>query len=59
MITPRELPGHPFGKVGATGFTVRDTVRRTGIRYSVAGVEAGGSGIGVNRQVRAAWVLAS
>lgn len=53
MITPRALPGHPFGKVSATGFAPRECAEATGIPNSAASKEAAGGPPRRNVQVRA------
>lgn len=57
MITPPALPGHPFGKVRATGFTPRECAGLIGILHSAGPRRAPGEPFGKNVQVRAAWVV--
>lgn len=53
MITPPALPGHPFGKVGASGFPDEKHVDTSGIPDSKGRTRAHGPDRQKNRQVRA------
>lgn len=53
MITPRALPGHPFGKVSATGFAPRECAGATGTPRSTSSYGVSGGHPGRNVQVRA------
>lgn len=53
MITPRALPGHPFGKVSATGFAPRECAGATGMPHSNKSYEVPCGRPGRNVQVRA------
>ncbi|BFP56119.1 hypothetical protein SCMC78_59260 [Streptomyces sp. CMC78] len=53
MITPPALPGHPFGKVGASGFPDEKRVDAIGIPDSSGRTQAYGPHRPENGQVRA------
>lgn len=53
MITPPALPGHPFGKVGASGFPDEKHADTSGIRDSPGRAGAHGPDRQENSQVRA------
>lgn len=53
MITPLALPGHPFGKVDATGFPGKEHADTNGIPYSEGCTRAYGPDRRKNFQVRA------